>query len=62
MGKREYNEARANANARYDAKTYKKVQIALRLEDDADIIKDMEEAKAHGYSLREWLRQLYEGK
>lgn len=62
MGVREYNEARASANARYDAKTYKKVQIALRLDEDADILESMEEAKEHGYTLRQWLRQLYEGK
>ena len=62
MGKRAYTQARANATAKYDAKTYKKLMIALRLEDDADIIRDIEEAKAHGYSMRQWLRQLYEGK
>lgn len=62
MGKRPYNEARAEANARYDAKTYKKINIALRVEDDADVIKSIEEAKAKGQSLREWIRELYDKK
>lgn len=57
-----YTKAKAEAIARYDAKTYKKIMIALRLEDDADIIASIEEAKEHGYTLRQWLRQLYEGK
>jgi len=60
--KREYNTARAEANAKYDAKTYKKINIALRIEDDADIIKDMEQAKKKGLNNREWLRGLFEGK
>lgn len=62
MGKRPYNEARAEANARYDAKTYKPVVIKLRKEDDADIISSIEEAKAKGISLREWVRELYDKK
>lgn len=60
MGKRPYNEARAEANAKYDAKTYKKINVALRLEDDADIISSIEEAKAKGISLREWVRELFD--
>ena len=62
MGKREYTPSRAEANARYDAKTYKKINIALRREDDADIIRSIEDAKGNGLSLREWLRELFEGK
>lgn len=62
MGKREYNAARQEANARYDAKTYKRINLRLRLEDDADIIKSMDEAKEHGISNREWLRELFDGK
>ena len=62
MGKRPYNEARAAANARYDAKTYKQINIAFRKEDDADIISSIEEAKAKGISLREWVRELYDKK
>lgn len=48
------------AIARYDAKTYTKINIALRTEDDADIIKSWEEAKAKGIKNREWLRELFE--
>ncbi len=62
MGKRPYNEARAEANARYDEKTYKKISIAFRKDDDADIIRSIEEAKAKGISLREWVRELYDKK
>ena len=60
MGKRPYNEARAEANARYDAKTYKKINIAFRKEDDAEIIKAIEEAQAKGMNLREWVKELFE--
>ena len=38
-----------------------KILIALRYEDDADIIESLEEAKENGLSNREWLRELYEG-
>ena len=62
MGKRPYNEARAEANARYDEKTYQLVGIKLRKEDDADILRSIEEAKAKGISLREWVRELYDKK
>lgn len=62
MGKREYNAARQEANSRYDAKTYKKINIALRLEDDADILEHLEDAKAKGLNNREWLRELFESK
>ena len=61
MGKREYTPARAKANAKYDAKTYKKVNIALRINEDADIIKSLEEAKKKGINNREWLREIFEG-
>lgn len=57
-----YTESKAEANARYDAKTYTKVMIALRVEEDADIIEAWLEAKEHGYTGREWVRQLFEGK
>lgn len=52
---------RAAAN-RYDEKTFKKISFALRLQEDADIIKDIEDAKAEGLSLREWLRRIYDNK
>ena len=61
MAKREYTAARAEANARYDAKTYKKINIALRLTDDHDIIESLEEAKQKGLNNREWLREIFEG-
>ena len=61
MAKREYTTARAAANARYDAKTYKKINIALRLTDDHDIIQSLEEAKKKGLNNREWLREIFEG-
>lgn len=56
-----YTEAKANANKRYDDKTYKRIMIKLRIEEDADIIESFMESKDHGYTSREWLRQLYEG-
>lgn len=60
MARDNHSEAQRAAVARYDAKTYKKVNIALRIEDDADIIESMEKAKESGLSLREWLREIYE--
>ena len=58
---RTYTPARAEANARYDAKTYKKVNLALRVEEDKEIIQDLERAKQNGYTSREWLEELFEG-
>lgn len=60
MGKRPYNEARAEANARYDEKTYKQINIRFRKEDDAEIISSIEEAQARGLNLREWVKELFE--
>lgn len=54
------SQAKLDANARYDAKTYKLISIKLRLEDDADIIADFQDAHDHGISSREWIRALYE--
>ena len=45
---------------RYDKDTYRKINIALRLEDDADIIESWEEAKKRGIKNREWLRELFD--
>ena len=59
---REYNQARAEANRRYDAKTYKKINIALRVQEDADIVRSHEEAQSKGLTNREWLRELFEGR
>lgn len=53
-------DAKREASARYDAKTYKKINIALRMEDDAEIIKAWQEAQQKGISSREWLKSIYE--
>lgn len=60
MRSEKVSEARRNANDKYDAKTYRRVFLLLRLEDDADIIKDIEEAQGAGLSLRIWLRGIYD--
>lgn len=60
MRSEKVSEARRNANDKYDAKTYRRVFLLLRLEDDADIIKDIEEAQGAGLSLRVWLRGIYD--
>lgn len=57
---REYSQARQEANARYDAKTYKTFAFKLRLEEDADIIESIQEAQEHGINKREWIRGLFE--
>lgn len=44
MGIRKYTPERAANNKRYDDKTYKRVAIRLRIEDDADILADIEDA------------------
>ncbi len=59
---RPYTEKRAASNKRYDAKTYKRINFSLRLEDDADIIEDIEAAQREGLSLRQWLRYLWNKK
>lgn len=60
MRSEKITEARRAANDRYDAKTYKRYMFLLRLQDDADIIRDIEAAKSRGISLREWLHDLYD--
>lgn len=60
MRSEKVSEARRNANDKYDAKTYRRVFLLLRLEDDADIIKDIEAAQSAGVSLRMWLRGIYD--
>ena len=54
--------AKAEATARYQARTYAKINIALRKEDDADILESIEEAKKKGITLREWVRELFDKK
>ena len=62
MSKQKYSPARKEANDRYNAKTYKQVNFRLRLEDDADILKSLEDAQKKGSNNREWLRELFEGR
>ena len=57
-----YTEARSRANKAYDAKTYQKINIALRYEEDADIIEAWKDAQSKGITNREWLRELFERK
>ena len=54
------SQARKEANARYDAKTYVQVNARLRKDEDADIIASIEEAKRNGQTIREWLRDLFD--
>lgn len=54
-----FTPAKYAANRKYDAKTYKKVMIPLRYDEDAEIIADIEEAKEHGVNHREWLNSLF---
>ena len=58
----DYKEARMRANAKYKEKTLKRYMFYFQKVDDADIIKNLESAKADGVSRRVWLRQLFEGK
>lgn len=54
------SDARREANARYDAKTYKVFTFKLRIEEDADIIRAIQEAQENGTNKREWLRDLFD--
>lgn len=56
------SDARREANARYDEKTYKNFLFKLRLDEDADIIKAIQEAQENGTNKREWLRDLFDSK
>lgn len=56
-----YSRARAEANAKYNTKTYTQELFKLRAEEDAEIVASIEAAKAKGISKREWLRALYYG-
>lgn len=58
----EWTRARAEAQDRYNATHFKKMAIALRLVEDADIIEDWKLGQKNGLTNREWLRSLYEGK
>ena len=52
--------ARQAATERYAAKTYRKINIALRVDEDKDIIKSIDEAREAGQPLREWVREQFE--
>lgn len=60
MRSEKVSESHRLGNDRYDAKTYKRIQFALRIHDDADIIKSIEAAQSEGVSLRGWLRELFD--
>ena len=60
MASEKVSEAQWRAHKKYDAKTFKKISFALRLQEDADIIRDIEAAKDKGIALRGWLRNLYD--
>lgn len=62
MAYQNYKESTRRAIAKYDAKTYKKITLRLRYDEDADIINSLEEATNNGMKAREWLRSLYGGK
>lgn len=60
MKSEKVTKAKREANDRYDAKTYKKITLSLRIQDDGDIIRNIEAAQSEGLSLREWLRRLFD--
>ena len=60
MRSEKVTEAQRAAIDRYDAKTYKRISFALRVEEDAHIIEDIEVAQSEGATLREWLRGLFD--
>lgn len=62
MARRDYTQAKHDANKRYDSKTYKIVTFHLRLVEDADILESLRRAQEKGLAKREWLRGLFEGK
>lgn len=51
--------AKREAIARYDSKTYKKINIALRYDMDKEVIRDLENAQKQGQTSREWLHDLF---
>lgn len=56
-----YTRAKAEANARYNTKTYQQEMFKLRADEDAEIVASINAAKAMGISKREWLRALFYG-
>ena len=57
-----YTEAHARGNAEYEARTFKKHLFRFRLDSDQDMLESIEDAKAHGISKNEWLREMFDGK
>ena len=55
------SQAKREANARYDEKTYTQVNARLRKEEDADLIASYKAARANDLHGREWIRGLFEG-
>lgn len=53
------SDAKRAANARFDEKTYKKILIMLRYEEDAEILDAMAECRAEGIPYRTWLSDLF---
>lgn len=53
------SDAKRAANARFDEKTYRKLLIALRYEEDAEILESLAESKANGIPYRTWLTDLF---
>ena len=52
--------AKREAIRRYDDKTYRKISIALRVDDDNRILESLDKAKSQGQTSREWLNELFE--
>ena len=57
-----YTEAHARGNAEYEARTFKKHLFRFRLDSDQDMLDSIEEAKEHGITKNEWLREMFDGR
>ena len=56
-----YTEAQARASEAYEARTFKKILFKFRLDEDADILRDYEDALENGIKKTEWFRGFYDG-
>lgn len=54
-------EAQKRAYIKYAKEKQTQIGVKLRLDEDADIIRNLEKAKKYGYSSNEWLQALYRG-
>lgn len=52
--------AKLDAIEAYRDRTYKRYKFFLLNERDANILTAMEEAKEHGYTYRQWIRDLFD--